>query len=110
MAYKHSCDVCGKSGTSYQCSVSCNYDMCKVCYKAGKKKLKTDIAEWIAKHPEDAEFFKKKKSDKEDDDDDDDKKSESEAAKSEAESEPSTKKSETKKSDKEDDDDDDDKK
>jgi len=97
-AYNHSCDKCGKSGTSYQCSVSCNYDMCKVCYKAGKKQLKVDIAEWITKHPEDAEFFKKKKSDKEEDDDDDDKKSESEAAKSEAESEPSTKKSETEKS------------
>mmetsp|Transcript_101460 Transcript_101460/g.262276 ORF Transcript_101460/g.262276 Transcript_101460/m.262276 type:complete len:359 (+) Transcript_101460:154-1230(+) len=101
-AYSHSCDQCGKSGTQYQCSVSCNYDLCKVCYKAAKKKAKADMAEWIAKHPEDAKKEKSKGSDKEDvDDDDDDKtgaKSESEAAKSEGESEP-TKKSEDKSED-----------
>lgn len=93
-AYTHSCDVCGKSGTQYQCSVSCNYDMCKPCYKAAKKKLKAEYEAWIKIHPEDAKPEKKGKKD-DDDDDEDTKKSDSEAAKSEAESEGvSTKKSE----------------
>merc|ERR1711988_217505 len=32
------CDMCSTSGTTYQCSASCNYDLCKNCYKATKKK------------------------------------------------------------------------
>lgn len=76
----HVCDVCGKQGTCYQCGISCPYDMCKLCYKAAKKKLKTDLEEWYAKHPgdkqkdEEKKKDKKKKDEKEDSDDDDAKK------------------------------------
>eukprot|EP00448_Togula_jolla_P013313 CAMPEP_0170581948 /NCGR_PEP_ID=MMETSP0224-20130122/7317_1 /TAXON_ID=285029 /ORGANISM="Togula jolla, Strain CCCM 725" /LENGTH=392 /DNA_ID=CAMNT_0010905129 /DNA_START=1 /DNA_END=1179 /DNA_ORIENTATION=+ len=80
-AYNHLCDVCGKAGTAYQCSVSCNYDMCKVCYKAAKKKVKTTLKEWLEKHPDDPDNKKKSKDDnteddsKKDDSDGDEKKS-----------------------------------
>lgn len=73
MAYSHHCDVCGASGTTYQCSVSCNYDMCKKCYKDNKKKVKANWKEWVEKHPEDKEKEKKDKSDKEEEEDADEK-------------------------------------
>lgn len=61
---RHLCDVCGKSGTTYQCSNCpgpCPYDMCKPCYKASKKKLKTQLEDWYAKHPEDKAKDEEKK-------------------------------------------------
>jgi len=57
-AKTHLCDICRKSGTSYQCNVSCNYDMCKLCYKAAKKANKTKLKEWLEKHPDDPDNFK----------------------------------------------------
>jgi len=71
LAYTHHCDVCGCSGTTYQCGVSCNYDMCKKCYKEAKKKVKANWKEWVEKHPEDKEKDKKEKADKEEDEDKD---------------------------------------
>lgn len=71
-AYRYFCDMCGKPGTCYQCSVSCNYDLCKNCYKGAKKKIKDQMKEWLERHPEDQEEEKKKKKkDKGDDNDDD---------------------------------------
>jgi hypothetical protein len=67
--YSHICDICRKSGTTYQCTASCNYDMCKVCYKAAKKKQRAKYKEYLEKHPEDED---NKKKDKDDDDKDDD--------------------------------------
>merc|ERR1719210_3112811 len=70
MAYSHHCDICGTSGTTYQCSVSCNYDLCKKCYKEAKKTAKGKWKEWLEKHPEDKEEKgKKDKADKDEDDD-----------------------------------------
>lgn len=67
-SYSHLCDICRKSGTCYQSSLaSCNYDMCKICYKAAKKKQKALFKDWLEKHPEDED---NKKKDKDDDDDD----------------------------------------
>merc|ERR1719454_581838 len=73
--YSHICDICRKSGTCYQCTASCNYDMCKVCYKAAKKKQKSKYKDWLEKHPEDEDNKKKDK----DEDDDDAKKEESQS-------------------------------
>lgn len=82
---KHVCDICGKSGTHYQCGSGCPYDLCKVCYKSAKKKLKAELEAWYEKHPEekkkdeDKKKEKKKKGEKGDrDDSDEDKKSETE--------------------------------
>eukprot|EP00932_Pfiesteria_piscicida_P001189 SRR837773.1116.p1 GENE.SRR837773.1116~~SRR837773.1116.p1 ORF type:complete len:377 (-),score=177.73 SRR837773.1116:62-1027(-) len=61
---RHLCDVCGKSGTMYQCSSGCVYDMCKVCYKEAKKKLKQQLQDWYAKHPEDKAKDEEKKREK----------------------------------------------
>jgi len=69
-AYSHLCDICRKSGTCYQCNVSCNYDMCKLCYKAAKKKTKAALKVYLEKHPEDEDNKKKDKKDKDDSDDD----------------------------------------
>jgi len=71
LAYSHHCDVCGQSGTTYQCGVNCNYDMCKKCYKDSKKKVKAKWKEWVEQHPEDKEKDKKEKADKEEDDEKD---------------------------------------
>merc|ERR1712228_1073828 len=49
---KHICDICGKGGTAYQCASGCPYDLCKVCYKAQKKKSKDALEAWYEKHPE----------------------------------------------------------
>jgi len=67
-AYSHICDICRKTGTAYQCQVSCNFDMCKVCYKAAKKKTRATFKTWLEKHPDDEDNKKKSK----DDDDEDD--------------------------------------
>jgi len=67
-AYSHRCDICGASGTAYQCNAACNYDLCKKCYKETKKKVKVAWAEWCEKHPEDKK--KGKDADKEDEDED----------------------------------------
>jgi len=76
-ADRHLCDVCGARGTQYQCTATCNYDMCKKCYKAKKKDVKAEWDKWIEKHPEDKK--KSKKGDNDDKDDDDaDKKSDAE--------------------------------
>jgi hypothetical protein len=79
-APRNYCDLCGQAGTTYQCSVSCNYDLCKVCYKASKKKQKDELAAWLEKHPDDpdnkkdpAEKKDKKKKDKGSDKEDDEK-------------------------------------
>jgi len=72
LAYSHHCDVCGKSGTTYQCAVNCNYDMCKKCYKEAKKTTKAKWKEWLEQHPEEKEKEKKDKADKEEDEDKDD--------------------------------------
>lgn len=69
---RHFCDLCSLRGTLYQCGKSCNYDMCKKCYKAAKVKVKADWDKWCEKHPEDK---KKSKKDKKDDDDDEKKES-----------------------------------
>merc|ERR1719414_2491094 len=66
MAYSHHCDICGASGTTYQCAVNCNYDMCKKCYKEAKKKTKAKWKEWLEQHPAEKEKEKKGKADKED--------------------------------------------
>lgn len=79
---RHICDICRKSGTQYQCTASCNYDMCKICYKAAKKKAKADWKAYLEKHPEDPDN-KKNKKDK-DDSDDDTKKEKEEDSQSEA--------------------------
>jgi len=71
-AYSHICDICRKTGTAYQCSVTCNYDMCKACYKAAKKKARSKFKLWIEKHPEDEDA--KKGASKDDDEDDENKK------------------------------------
>lgn len=73
LADRHYCDLCSARGTTYQCSSSCNYDMCKKCYKEKKKTVKEGWEKWCETHPED-----KKKSKKEKDDDDDGKKSDTE--------------------------------
>merc|ERR1719215_348043 len=71
-AYSHICDICRKTGTCYTSSLaSCNYDMCKSCYKAAKKKARAAWKAWLEKHPEDEEAKKlAKKGDKDDSDDD----------------------------------------
>lgn len=74
-AYSHICDICRKTGTSYQCSGGSNYDMCKTCYKAAKKTAKAKLKAWLEKHPEDPDNNKKSK----DEDDDDDKKEDSQS-------------------------------
>lgn len=78
-AYSHICDICRKTGTAYQCSVTCNYDMCKVCYKAAKKKARAKWKLWLEKHPEDVDNSKKEKDDDEDDDNKKNEDSQSEA-------------------------------
>eukprot|EP00421_Protoceratium_reticulatum_P021399 CAMPEP_0168379164 /NCGR_PEP_ID=MMETSP0228-20121227/11703_1 /TAXON_ID=133427 /ORGANISM="Protoceratium reticulatum, Strain CCCM 535 (=CCMP 1889)" /LENGTH=406 /DNA_ID=CAMNT_0008392189 /DNA_START=53 /DNA_END=1273 /DNA_ORIENTATION=+ len=89
LAYSHHCDVCGASGTTYQCCVNCNYDMCKKCYKESKKKVKGKWKEWLEKHPEDKEKDKKDKSDKDEEEEkDDDKESGKGDADAESRSEP----------------------
>lgn len=70
-ASNHLCDICGKSGTSYQCHEKCNYDLCKDCYKKKKKEVKAKFKEYLEKHPEDPD---NKKKEKEVDEDDDEKK------------------------------------
>lgn len=64
---KNYCDMCSTSGTTYQCSASCNYDLCKNCYKATKKKVKAELAAWLEKHPDDPDNKKKDKKKKDDD-------------------------------------------
>jgi hypothetical protein len=78
-AYSHICDICRKSGTCYACTASCNYDMCKVCYKGAKKKARAAWKAWLEKHPEDPDNKKKDK-----DDDDDDSRKEKDDSQSEA--------------------------
>jgi hypothetical protein len=76
--YSHLCDICKKAGTTYQCTLS-NYDMCKSCYKAAKKKVKENLKKWAEAHPEDEDskkILKEKSKDDDDKDDDDDKKNE----------------------------------
>lgn len=70
-ARTHTCDICRVAGTTYACVKSCNYDMCKKCYKDTKKKVKAEWEAWLEKHPEDK---KTSKSDKKDDDEEADKK------------------------------------
>lgn len=73
------CDICGVAGTIYQCSCNCNYDLCKACYKTSKKKLKDELAAWLAKHPQDPDNKKEKKDKKKkgsDDEAEDEEKSE----------------------------------
>lgn len=81
----HLCDLCGKRGTAYTSRLSDDkasyqYDMCKVCYKAQKKKVKDALETWYDKHPEEKKKDQEKKDKKgkkgENDSDDDDKKSE----------------------------------
>jgi len=90
LASRHLCDVCGKSGTCYACTSGCPYDMCKVCYKEAKKKLKTELQEWYEKHPEDKAKDEEKKKEKkkkgEKDGSDDDADTKESKADSEAES------------------------
>merc|ERR1712048_234270 len=64
---KNYCDMCSTSGTTYQCSASCNYDLCKTCYKTTKKKVKAELATWLEKHPDDPDNKKKDKKKKDDD-------------------------------------------
>lgn len=92
------CDVCGKPGTHYQCSGGSQYDMCKTCYKAAKKKVKAALETWYEKHPEEKIKDEQKKKDKknkgEKGDSDDDQKSgteKSEGEKSGTEGEKSSK-------------------
>merc|ERR1711862_783426 len=59
---------CRKSGTGYSCNANCNYDLCKVCYKAQKKKTRAKLKEWLEKHPDDPDNKKKEKDEDEDDD------------------------------------------
>jgi len=75
--YSHICDICRKTGTCYSSSLAtCNYDMCKSCYKAAKKKARAAWKVWLEKHPEDEDA---KKKDKKDDSDDDAKKEDSQS-------------------------------
>jgi len=76
-AYSHICDICRKTGTCYSSAVtSDNYDMCKLCYKAAKKKARAAWKLWLEKHPEDEDA---KKGAKKDDSDDDAKKEDSQS-------------------------------
>merc|ERR1712039_832264 len=78
---KHYCDVCGQSGTLYQCVASCNYDMCKKCYSDSKVKVKEAYNKWLEKHPEE-----KKKSKKEEEEDEKEDKAEESGKESELQS------------------------
>jgi len=60
----HYCDICGKQGINYQCSVSCPYDLCKDCYKGAKKKMKDALQAWYDKHPEEKAKDEEKKKEK----------------------------------------------
>merc|ERR1712129_228456 len=83
----HLCDMCGKRGTQYSCTGGSPYDMCKVCYKNAKKKVKAELDAWYDKHPEEKKKEeekkkdKKQKGDKDDGSDDDGKKSETDDGK-----------------------------
>jgi len=105
------CDMCGKRGTQYSCTGGSPYDLCKVCYKNAKKKIKAELDAWYEKHPkekkqdEEKKKEKKRKGEKDDGSDDEGKKSETDKSegaegaesskgdKDEDQSEPETKES-----------------
>eukprot|EP00930_Biecheleria_cincta_P039545 TRINITY_DN27178_c0_g1_i1.p1 TRINITY_DN27178_c0_g1~~TRINITY_DN27178_c0_g1_i1.p1 ORF type:complete len:1835 (-),score=290.54 TRINITY_DN27178_c0_g1_i1:77-5581(-) len=46
------CDVCRNHGTSYRCTVSCDYDMCDTCFEAAVASCKTTegVSDEVVKH------------------------------------------------------------
>lgn len=87
----HYCDICGCSGTQYQCGVSCNYDMCKKCYGDSKTKIKAQMKEWLEKHPEDRPKGKKGEEEDKDEDEEKEEKEEKEEEGNKSETEKSEK-------------------